>query len=465
LSLQINWHYTIPGKGFERSGAIDETSMFIAYWYPEIAVMDDINGWDIITYDASAEFYHDKSDFKVQIEAPKNYVLWATVAPLNGSEIYPQEIAKRLTKARQSTDPVVILDSLDYQNGIEMVSGIWRYEAKGFPDFSFALSDHFDWHAGIYEDRYGTYFLNAAFAPNQPYGDEVIKGQQASLNIFHNDFPAYPFPFKYFTVFNGLEGGGMEFPGMANNQASSGVEYSRWTGSEVSDYEANLGVTLHEMFHMYFPFLMGINEKRFGWMDEGWADFADYFTPNLFSGDWDQTYLGHQFVVPMMVPTYTTPRHSGINSYTIGSYSYYSLYHLLGEDVFKKAMNEYINRWQGKHPTPYDYFFTFNNVTGMNLNWFWERWYFDWGYPDLGIVAYANNQLTIENVGGRPLAFKLTYTYNDNTTASEIVSPTVWQETNKHTMKVEANKEIVTIQLSILGGSDALLENNWWLKD
>jgi aminopeptidase N len=46
---------------------------------------------------------------------------------------------------------------------------------------------------------------------------------------------------------------------------------------------------------------------------------------------------------------------------------------LLGDELFKKCLHEYMNRWHGKHPLPWDFFFTFNDVTKKNLNWFWKQ--------------------------------------------------------------------------------------------
>ena len=464
VNLRIKWHYSIPGEGFERSGAIDNSSMFIAYWYPEMAVYDDINGWDRIRYDASSEFYHDNSNFKVEIEVPENFVVWASVALVNKDEVYPDKVLERLDKAAGSTESVAILGAADYAEGVKMKSTKWKFEANEFRDFSFALSDRFYWDAGKYEDKFGYYFLNNVYDPEHTGSSSVIKAQQKSLEVFHNDFPAYPFPFKNFTIFNGLEGGGMEFPGMANNASNSGEEYSKWIGKDISDYEANLGLTLHEMFHMYFPFLMGINEKRYGWMDEGYADFADHFIPSLSEAVWNQTYLGRQYTVPMMVPTYTMPNHSSINTYTVGSYSYYSLYYLLGEEVFKKSMKEYIDRWKNKHPLPYDYMFTFNDASGQDLSWFWQRWYFDWAYPDLAIKDYKDGILIIENVGGRPLAFTLTYKYQDESEDKETISPIVWKDKSLYKKELSSDKEIVSIKLTILGGSDTTYDNNTWTK-
>lgn len=464
VNVDYQWHYTIPGKGFERSGAIDSTSMFIAYWYPEVAVIDDIHGWDRVTYDASAEFYHDVSDFKVEVEVPNNFIVWSSSPLMNPSEVLPEKFLNRLEEAKNSSESVTIVGQDELEKGIEMKSNIWKYEIKDIPDFAFALSDHFIWEAASYEDKMGNYFLNIAYDPKNPGFSSVIKGQQESLKVFHNKFPKHPFPYNHFTIFNGLQGGGMEFPGMANDQANSGEQYSKWFGYEVSDYQANIGVTLHEMFHMYFPFMMGINEKRYAWMDEGWADFADYFSPEKFDNKGDNEYITRHWVVPMMVPTYTRPNHSWINSYTMGSYSYYSLYHLLGEETFDRCIKVYMDRWKGKHPTPYDYFFTFNDVSGQDLNWFWERWYFDFGYPDLKNEGLNGNKLTIRNEGGRPLAFELIYTFEDDSEKSEIISPECWKSSDVFTKEVTDAGKLKSIQLKAGGGTDAIYSNNTWTR-
>jgi hypothetical protein len=458
LSLQINWKYTIPGKGFERSGAIDSTSMFIAYWYPEMAVLDDIDGWDRVIYDAATEFYHDYSDYEVEIETQDNFIVWASVAPANETEVYSPAIRERLAKARKSTTAVPIYTEKDFKkpSGKTLT---WKYSAKEFPDFSFALSDHFLWDAALYKDAMGEYFTHVAYQPQNKFFSSVIKAIGESLRIFHTEFPVYPFPYKYFTIFNGLEGGGMEFPGMANDEAISAAQMEQWTGIKMDDYTANLGLTLHEMCHMYFPFLMGVNEKKYAWMDEGMASFTDYFTPPLFpEGSFDQPYLGSQNVLPIMAPSHLF-QGSGLNSYTIGSKSYEALYALLGKETFTRCMKVYMDEWKHKHPTPYDFMYTFNRVSGKDLNWFWNAWYFQWGYMDMGIRSFTNNELTIENPGGRPMAFSVVYEYEDGTTSSEAINPEVWKGTTTFTKKVTGTKNVKSIRLKI---SDALASNNQW---
>jgi hypothetical protein len=464
MDIQVKWHFTIPGKGFERSGAIDPTSMFIAYWYPEIAVYDDIKGWDDVLYDASAEFYHDNSNYDVEIEIPNNYLVWGCVAPSNPNEIYPDFILANLEKAKTSTTSIPIVTEANWK-GLKTKSKIWKFNAKNFADFSFALSNHFIWDAGSHTDSYGSYFLNAVYDPKHPEFAAVLQTEQEAIKIFHNEFPKYEFPYHHFTIFNGLEGGGMEFPGMANDEEVSGKDWEEWTGEKKTDFEVQLGLSLHEMCHMYFPFIMGVNEKRYAWMDEGWASFSEYFIDGEpENNNYSQTYLGDQSTTPMMTPTYTQPQVSSVNSYSMGSFSYYSLYHLLGAEMFNKCLNAYMTRWNHKHPTPYDYFYTFNDVSGQDLNWFWKNWYFDWGYPDVGIQEFKNNTITFKNYGGKAMAFKIIVKYGDGTVTKDVVSPAVWKTSDTYTHIIESSTEITEIHLVCILGADANADNDSWFK-
>ncbi|MFY0600078.1 MAG: M1 family metallopeptidase [Cyclobacteriaceae bacterium] len=460
LEIEIDWSITIPEE-VDRDGAFDESSMLVAYWYPEMAVYDDVFGWDMIDFDGKAEFYHDASDFKVEIQIPENFIIWASDAPTNASEVYPQKILDRLKVAEESGENTAIVTKKDIRKGLKMNSTTWKYEVDNFPDFTFAFSDHYLWEASSYEDQFGSYFLNSAYPPRNATFSDVLAIEKEALQSFHNEFPIYEFPFHHFVAFNGEYGGGMEFPGMCNDQARE--DYST-EGIAYSNYEANKLLTFHEMMHMYFPFLMGINEKRYAWMDEGMAEFSeDYFTDINLESYRDRSRFATSKNPPLMVETYTIPKSYGINSYDIASQSYHALLHLLGKDVFDKCMKVYMDRWKYKHPTPYDFFFTFNNVSGMDLTWFWKAWYFDWGYPDVGIKSFENGTLTIENIGGRPIAIEIKILFEDDSFDIKKVSPLVWKSATETDSQIESDKKIKSIELKTLNGADAINENNMWI--
>jgi hypothetical protein len=459
VTLEIDWSITIPEK-VDRDGAYDETSMLVGYWYPEMAVYDDVFGWDYINFDGKAEFYHDISDFDIEVEIPEDFVIWASAEPINSADIYPKKILERLATAKSTSENTAIITKKDLRKGLKMAGNIWKYSVDSFPDFSFAFSDHYLWEAATYTDEFGTYFLNSAYpAENEPFSD-VLTIEKEALYSFHNEFPVYPFPFKHFVAFNGEHGGGMEFAGMCNDQMRTNYKTE---GIAYSDYEANKLLTFHEMMHMYFPFLMGINEKRYAWMDEGMAEFSeDYFTNiNLESYKSRKRFALSQNP-PLMVETYAIPKTYGVISYDISSQSYHALLHLLGKKMFDKCMNAYMDRWKYKHPLPYDFFFTFNDISGQDLTWFWKRWYFDFGYPDVGIQSFEDNKLIVENIGGYPIAVEIVITYEDGSSASEMVSPAVWENADAFTQDLGADKKIVSVELKTLNGADAIGNNNLW---
>jgi hypothetical protein len=459
IQLQIKWHYTIPGKGFERSGAIDSTSMFIGYWYPEMAVFDDIDGWDRIVYNAATEFYHDNADYEVEIEVPDNFMVWASVPPTNEDEIYSNILRERLAKAKKSTEPVHVYSKSDFKTHSSGDMLRWKYTAKKFPDFSFALSDHFVWDACMYKDSLGEYFINTAYPEDHPSFKQWLKAIGESLKMFHTEFPRYSFPYKYFTIFNGLQGGGQEFSGIVNNEAVTAEQLEQGTGVKMSDFDAIRLATGHEMCHMYFPFMMGNHEKKYAWMDEGMASFVWRFLHLNSEIKLDQTYMASQSIAPVMVPSHIL-QNSVINSYTISYYSYFSLYQLLGKDLFNKCLKTYMDTWKYKHPTPYDFMFIFNKVSVRNLNWFWKKWYFDWGYMDIGIKRFKDNILTVENLGGRPMPFAIKVNYADETSLLEEVNPVVWKDKSTYNKKIESKKEIVSIEIKVLSNGDAVEDNN-----
>lgn len=461
VDIHIEWGITIPAT-VDRDGAFDSTSMFVGYWYPEIAVYDDVFGWDNIIFDGKSEFYHDFSDYKVSIKIPKKYVVWASAAPINADEIYPKKIKSKLDKLGTAKGKIQIISQDDLKGGLKMKSGVWQYDVKGFPDFSFAFSDHYLWEAKKYTDKYGEYTLNTAFPAKNDVFEMVADIEEEALELFHSTFPKYPFPFKHFVAFNGETGGGMEFAGMCNNAARE--NYST-EGRGLTDYDANKLLTVHEMMHMYYPFLMGINEKRHGWLDEGMVEYAeDAFTGVDLETVNSRRWLGGSGNPPAMTETYTIPKSYVVVSYDISSQAFYALRSLLGTEVFDKCMIGFMKRWEYKHPVPYDLFYTFNDLSGQDLNWFWEAWFFDWGYPDVGIGDFKKGTLSLENIGAKPIAISVEITDEENKTTVRELSPEIWKDKKVYSMKVKHPKTVKFIAVKTLNGDDAVRENNYWAK-
>jgi aminopeptidase N len=261
--------------------------------------------------------------------------------------------------------------------------------------------------------------------------------------------PGIPYPYPELTVFNGR--GGMESPMMVNDGSS---------GSRAG----TVGVTSHEIAHTYFPFYMGTNERKYAWMDEGWAVMLPFeFQSRSVEGNDPlkrnvMTYsavAGREIEMPLMVLSVFLQG----NSYRIASYSrsgvaYYMLRQTLGDELFKKALHTYMKRWAGKHPLPYDFFFSFNDATGEDLSWFWKPWFYEFGYPDLAInnVKVDGDVVTVTVIkkGIIPVPVSVSAFANDEDKPEAVISETasVWADGKTSvTLKLKTKKPITKIVL------------------
>ena len=268
------------------------------------------------------------------------------------------------------------------------------------------------------------------------------------------------------TVFEGYYD--MEYPMMVNDSYSS-------------DYEDFEQTENHEIAHTYFPFYMGTNESRYAFMDEGWATTFEYWMGIDEFGFDKSSDIYKSFRIKRWVhdpsqeedmPVITlsnemSGRGYGSNAYGKPSLAYLALQDLLGEDEFKKCMKEYISRWHGKHPIPWDFFYSFNDVSGTNLNWFWNNWFFSNNYIDLGIQNVTNTNgnydIFIQNAGGFAIPFDVLIKFNDSSEEVVHQTPEVWSgNQQKATISLYSEKKIKSISLITGIFMDADESNNVW---
>lgn len=296
--------------------------------------------------------------------------------------------------------------------------------------------------------------------------ESIADYARKSIEYLSTKLPGIPYPYPYMTAFNSSgNGGGMEYPMMVNDGIGS------------SKAEA-IGVTAHEIAHTYFPFYMGINERKYAWMDEGWATMMGYEIMdslmsgsriNIGEGQRLSYYMGQQEELPLAINSNILAGSEG-NTYRVAMYERAGfalnlLRKVLGEDLFKKALLEFVNRWNGKHPIPYDFFATFNNVAGENLDWFWIPWYFERGYPDLGIkeakVIDGTHKTIIQKEGIMPVPIFVKFIFEDGTSEDVTCPITVWKKGNReYTVEFKSNKIIDRIQLGSPEIPDVNKSNN-----
>ncbi len=467
FKIKIDWSVDLPNKTLIRMGRYDTSTYFVAYWYPQIAVYDDISGWCTESYTGLYEFYNDYNNFDIKIEVPANCLIWATGDLQNGKDIFHPNIFSRIEKAKQSDTVIKVITNEDYKEEKilqKRTSPVWHFKANNVSDFAFGVSDSYIWDAVSVEVDSYTHrraLINSVYKKGTTAGEGVAEIGRYTILKLSTDLIGVPYPYPHNTIWEGH--GGMEFPMMCNNGASDNSIHEVF-------------VTSHEISHSYFPFMVGTNEIYYAWIDEGLITFIpkavemDYGNPNAhyYINSYNKYAMGSINDIPMAVPT----THLTQNTYFMQNYGraaagFYFLNDMLGKDTFKTVLKTFILRWESKHPTPTDLFFTLNSVTKQDWGWFWNPWFNTYAYADLALknVVYKDNklQLSIQNNGSLPVPIKIIITYEDNTTEIVYQTAKVWKDKKEWNYSQSFTKKIIKIKLGDRNIPDAFPDDNYYV--
>jgi hypothetical protein len=455
VKLFFKWHYTLSQKS-NREGLIHPNSYFIAYFYPRVAVFDDIDGWDSFQFTDGHEFYNDFNNYVFAVTAPKNYIVWATGDLLNPDEVLQPEFSKRL-KDSYTTDKTINVASLDELRNnrvtLQNDSLTWKWKADNITDVALAVSNNYIWDAGsVVVDKKTNRRSSVQAAYNVEAKDfqRMVEYGKHSLDWASNNYPGVPYPYSKTTIIRGFAD--MEYPMMVNDSSFPNPDFARF-------------VVEHEILHTWFPFYMGINEQRYGFMDEGWTTAFEHLIAQNDMGKEQAINLFKQFRViswggdpaassdlPIITPgDSVTGNALGNNQYGKAAAAYLALKDLLGDEMFKKSLHEFISRWNGKHPQPWDMFNTFNNVSGKNLNWFFQSWFFNNGYVDLAFESVSpsanGTNVKIKNIGGFLPPIDIVATYDDGSKETFHQTPEIWSQNQKEaTVNLPTKKKVQAVE-------------------
>jgi len=466
VNVSIFFSYVLNKGSHNRTGQVDEGSFFIAYFFPRIAVYDDIDGWDLYPYIGSYEFYHDFCNFNLTLRVPSQYVVWATGDHVNRAEVFTEPVLKRILSAETSDEQVTVIDTSDYRAHRKITRGQeinhWQFEARNVPDIALAISDHYIWQSTslVVDNKTGRRTrVDAVFNPVHSDYFMVLEDARKTIEAMSFRFPKWPFPYAHETVFDGLDQ--MEYPMMAND-------------NPIEDRAESIELTDHEIFHTLFPFYMGINETKYGWMDEGWASLGVWLiSPMIVSAIVDHYGLlrceraaGTESDGVIMD---ITPALAGegffVNSYPKPALGYFYVKDMLGDDLFFKGLHHYMKTWNGKHPIPLDFFHCMNEGSGKNLNWFWRAWFYEPGVPDLAIASVRqegkSKNVVIEMKGSKPVPVDIKVLYEDQTREVFHKSIEVWKSGDRKTsIQFSRNKRIRSVELGSTYTIDVDRSNN-----
>ena len=467
IELKIDWDFVMPKYTLIRMGTIDSTSLFVGQWYPQIAVYDDLNKWDRRSYNGLAEFYSDFSNYEVEITVPENFMVWSTGEPQNLEEVLKPKYYTKYEKAAASNEitHVITQDDLDKKK-ILTQNHTWKYKATNVTDFAFGISDHYLWDVTSLEvDRVTKRrtVVGVAYNKDSPNFDKVAMISRASIKSLSETMPGVPYPFPYLTVYSGDFG--MEYPMITN------------VGAE-EDYGMTVYANSHEIAHGYFPFYVATNETKNGWLDESLVVFMPKGVQMELEPKMDMAlyntgvysrYSGMEDEPAIITPTHYLNRQVYFYlNYGKAEQALRILEIELGEQVFKEALQTFMERWKYKHPTPYDFFQTFSEVSHQDLNWYWNAWYFQaGGIPDLEIKDVqeleGKKQITIANTGDLPLPIIVSF-YDGERLIETIRKPaSEWRNGEKEIqLYFNSTEKVTKIVLGEPLIPDATPKNNTW---
>jgi hypothetical protein len=478
LEVELDYGFTVPQRG--RMGWNEDNLFYIAYWYPQLAVYDDVVGWHTDQFLGRSEFYMGYGSYDVTIEAPEGWVIMGTGVLQNPEAVFPATIQDRIARADQSDTVVHVLTPEDFGPGSATLTSptgwlSWNFVADSVRDFAFLAARESRWDAARTPvgDRDGDGEMDYARAQSfwresAPRWEHAWRYTQHSVD-FHSRWTQlfYPWPHMTSVEGGGIMGGGMEFPMLtligSYNQAGDTALYA---------------VHSHEIAHMWVPMIVGNDERRRAWMDEGTTVFnTDQSMNEFYPGrTWDHGsrdgYAGFartgQEGEMMRWSDQLGGNQYGVASYPKPGTLLATLRGLVGEDTFVEAYRTYLHDWAFKHPKPWDFFYTFNEVSGQNLWWFWRSWYYETWTLDQAVGGVrsegGNSIITIEDHGLVPMPARLTVTLANGEVLFREVPVDHWLEGNTTAeVEVPGDSPVVKVEIDADGHfPDVDRDNNLW---
>ncbi|MGF1669164.1 MAG: M1 family metallopeptidase [Balneolaceae bacterium] len=445
--LKIEWSFEVPEKGASgRMGRNRGNLYFIAYWYPKIAVYDDVYGWFDDDFLGNAEFYHGFAEYQLSVTAPEGWIVMGTGEFLNPDETLSERTLERYNLAAESDEPVMIVNEDEFETATrEGTNGrlTWRFSSEKVRDVAFSATRESIWESartsvgdlnGDGEENYTR--IHSFYRKFAPLWREQLGYAQHSIT-FLSDFTGLPYPWPHMTSVEGagIIGGGMEFPMM--------TIMGSYNGRMPRDLYS---VTAHELAHMWFPMIVSTNERRYTWIDEGYTSFHTHQAEtDFYPGQYDNfnmygSYLqiaGSDFEGPMMRWSdyhYPGPAY-GIASYPKPASVLTALQNMLGDELFMETLHELIERWKYKHPYPWDIFNTIEDVTGMDLSWFWRSWFYETWTLDHSIadviVDNSQTKIIVEDLGDVVMPVFVQITLENGNILTEKIEADHWLRGNR----------------------------------
>ncbi len=468
VELEFDWAARVPDATAFRTGHIDNEIFTVAQWYPQLAVVDDVYGFDQSPYLGDGEFYLEYGDYDVSITVPEGWLVGATGQLVNASEILPAAALRRLQVAVAEDTTVRVTSGSELAPGATVGAvRTWHFRAEQVRDFAFATSRRYVWDAvgAAVGGVRGRVTVNALYDPELEHWSEAAGHVKNSLEFFSRY--VFPYPYVQATAAFGPVGG-MEYPMLVFIGASA-------PGQPL------FNVLAHELAHQWFPIVVGSPEAAYPWMDEGVSTFSgilaqvDQYQNQVSRLQAVQDYLAvaaREVEVPIMQHTdfVRDPDARTVAAYDKPAILLFALRRLIGGEVFDRALRRYAQSWSFKHPYPWDFFSIVEGESGRDLDWFWRAWFYETGTLDQSIAEVVPGsgslRITVENRSGAVMPVELGIEFEDGTTSRVDWPVEVWAGTRRVTRQVNVDRPVVRVVIDPEQYyPDVDRSNNVWPED
>jgi hypothetical protein len=463
VTFSVQYRYNFPQNYKNADFLVNRTDILptkngniyaVAQWYPRMCVLDDVEGWNTLPYLGNGEFYLEYGNFNVNITVPAGYIVEGSGDLLNPEEVLTTVQFKRWQAAKQSETPVFIRQAKEVAEPSTRAvkpTCTWKYRMDNTRDFAWTASKAFIWEAFSFPVAGGKKVMGSSLYPVESDKKDSWKRSSEyikfTLQHFSEKWFTYPYN-KAVNVASNLDG--MEYPGMVFCSA-------RDTGN------AYFMVVNHELGHTWFPMVVGGNERKYAWMDEGFNTFIDNLAVKDFNKGEFRGYA--EIYSPLdtlfserVVPIITRP--DAIPGDMVFPVQYQKVAYVLtllrnqivGPERFDKAFRKYIADWAYKHPTPWDFFRSMDSSVGEDLGWFWksmflENYRLDQGVAKVENLANGRAQITIENLEKAAMPLVVELTYADGSTEHREFPVEVWEYTGSYTFTGNKKAEVTKVTI------------------
>jgi Peptidase family M1 domain len=466
--FELAYNFNIPEHGADRMGR--EGSLYeLAQWYPRMAVYDDVHGWNTDQYLGQGEFYLEYGNIDYEVTVPAGYIVAGSGVLQNPSDVLTADQRQRLTLALHSDTTIAIVTQADLTSGAARPTNdgtlTWRFRAENVRDVAWAAAPDYQWDASGWQGV----LAQAYYRPSAvDTWKDAAKMSRFSIQEYSTRWFSYPYP-----QISAVEGpvSGMEYPMLA-------MEARGESGPDL------YSVITHEIGHMWYPMVVGSDERRYAWMDEGFNTFINTFSEEDYwkRNDAAVRQRERELVIgidqmptaqPIMTPAnrYKTSNNLLSLAYLKPSIVLLTLRNkVLGDQVFDAAFREYTRRWAFKHPQPTDFFRTIEEVSGRDLAWFWRSFFYTTAALDQSVEsvkqsADGSTEVTLLNLGDAVMPVELELAFEDGTKEQVKLPVEIWYGGNRYVFQVPAGKTVASARVNPDGTfPDAVPTNDTWKR-